>query len=149
MEGRHETNFTKPDMAHLILYDSVCGLCNRLDQLVLRHDHKGEFKFLSLQSPKAVEQLTQHHRDPAALDTLLVVTDSGHPTESLLDCHEAILFICSRLGGRWKLISWARVLPAWLLRLLYNLVARFRYVLFGKLDSCPLPDPSYRDRFLD
>ena len=35
---------------HLVLYDGVCGLCSRLLQFLLKHDHRAVFIFASLQS---------------------------------------------------------------------------------------------------
>ncbi|MFZ1685469.1 MAG: DCC1-like thiol-disulfide oxidoreductase family protein [Candidatus Zixiibacteriota bacterium] len=136
-------------MAHLILYDGVCGLCNRLVRIVLKYDRAGCFNFLSLQSPKSADLLDKYGRNPVNLDTVYVIVDYSLPSENLRERHGAIIFICSKLGGIWGMLSWSRVLPNWLVRPLYDFIARSRYSVFGRLGSCPLPDPSVRDRFLD
>jgi predicted DCC family thiol-disulfide oxidoreductase YuxK len=134
----------------VILYDGVCGLCNRLNRFVLAHDRRGEFRFASLQSPLASETLSRYGRDPRDLDTVYVVLDFRQPGERLLQRSEAILYILRRMGGYWGGIG--AVLAAWprgVADFAYRLVARNRYTLFGKYDACPLPSAEEKARFLD
>jgi predicted DCC family thiol-disulfide oxidoreductase YuxK len=134
----------------VLLYDGVCGLCNRLVQFTLRHDHRDTFRFASLQGRTAARILEQHGQSPADLDTFYVVTDFGQPEEHLLSRSDAALFVLRKLGGGWSaLAALGRVLPKLLLDAAYNLIARNRYRVFGKFDACPLPDPSDRHKFLD
>ena len=65
----------------VILYDGVCGLCNRLNQFVLKRDKQGRFRFAALQSEYAREVLKRHSFDASDLDTLYVLTDPGTPQE--------------------------------------------------------------------
>src|SRR3954466_1711643 len=83
----------------IILYDGVCGLCNRLTRFVIRRDPRGRFRFASLQSPFAAEVLARHGKDPRVLDTLYVVLDHGGPSERLLRKARAGLFILAEIGG--------------------------------------------------
>ena len=135
--------------APIILYDGVCGLCNRLTRFVLARDPAGRFRFASLQSALAGEILTRHGRDPRDLDTLYLVLARGRPDERLLTKSDAALWILRELGGPWRTAAMLRVLPRWVRDLGYDVVARTRYRVFGRYDSCPLPDPSHRTRFLD
>jgi predicted DCC family thiol-disulfide oxidoreductase YuxK len=115
----------------ILLYDGVCGLCNRLVQFILRRDRGAVFQFASLQSPFAAEILARHSVHPADLDTVYVVVNHNQPDESLR----------------------ARCLLSWLPRPLcdwgYRVVAHNRYRIFGRYDVCPLPGEDVRDRFLD
>ena len=135
--------------APLILYDGVCGLCNRLNRFVLARDPSGRFRFAALQSPLAGGILTRHGRDPRDLDTLYLVLGHGRPDERLLWKSDAVLWILRALGGPWRGAGALRVVPRGLRDLGYDLVARTRYGLFGRYDACPLPDPRHRARFLD
>ncbi len=135
--------------APLILYDGVCGLCHRLVRFVLARDPAGRFRFAALQSTLARDILARHGRDPRDLDTLYLVLGHGRPDERLLRRSDAALWILRELGGPWRAAGALRVVPARLRDLGYDLVARTRYRLFGRYDTCPLPDPRHRARFLD
>ena len=137
------------DSNPVILYDGVCGLCNRLVQFVLKRDKQDRFRFASLQSDLANKVLQRHDRDPHDLDTVYVVVDYAQPTERLLARSDAILFLLRELGGIWKLAVMGNILPRTMRDGIYKLVARNRYRVFGKYDSCMLPDPQHRAKFLD
>jgi len=141
---------TQPLSHPILLYDGVCGLCNRTNQFVLRHDPEGLFRFASLQSPLAERILTRHGASARDLDTVYVVVNYNQPDESLRPRSDAVVFILTRLGGIWRpagiLIGW---LPQWFRDWAYNLVARTRYRIFGRYESCQLPSPENRRRFLD
>jgi predicted DCC family thiol-disulfide oxidoreductase YuxK len=133
----------------LILYDGVCGLCNRFVNFVVKHDRRRVFRFASLQSPTAHNILDRHRIRTIPMDTVYVVANFGLPTERVLSKSSATLHILSQLGGAWRLAGVARAVPARLRDLVYDAIARRRYRIFGKYDTCPLPDPSHRDRFID
>ena len=133
----------------MILYDGVCGLCNRFVNFVLKHDRGGVFRFASLQSPMARDLLARHRIKTVPMDTVYVVADLALPTERVLAKSSAALYIFSRLGGVWGLTGVARAVPARVRDLVYDAIARRRYRIFGRYDACPLPDARYRDRFID
>jgi predicted DCC family thiol-disulfide oxidoreductase YuxK len=134
---------------HIILYDGICGLCNRLNRFVIRRDRQGSFRYASLQSHFAAEALSACGKDPRDLDTLYVIARHGTPSESLLMRSEAVLFILRKLGGPWRLARVLEHLPSGLLDLAYGLVARNRYRVFGRYDACLIPNPEDRDRFIE
>jgi predicted DCC family thiol-disulfide oxidoreductase YuxK len=133
----------------LLLYDGVCGLCNRLVRFVLDRDPKGRFRFASLQSPLAAELLARYHYDPADLDTFYAVIDFRTPAERVLKKGKAAVYVGSHLKGLWPLTGVGRVVPRFLLDLGYDFVAHRRYGWFGKLDACPMPKPGDAERFFD
>jgi predicted DCC family thiol-disulfide oxidoreductase YuxK len=133
----------------IVLYDGVCGLCNRLVQFLLKRDKRGRLRFASLQSEFAERVLTRHGINPKDLDTLHVVINYEQPGEQVLNRSDAVLRAGDELGTPWRtLAAIARVLPRVLRDLLYRFVARNRYRVFGKYETCMLPDPNQRHRFL-
>jgi predicted DCC family thiol-disulfide oxidoreductase YuxK len=133
----------------LILYDGVCGLCNRFVQFVLERDTAGSFRFCALQDPISVDILARHHLDPIALNTICLVTGLATPNERIFTHSNAVLRALRSLGGPWSLVAaLLRPIPRPLRDLGYNLIARVRYRIFGRLPTCPLPTPAQRDRFL-
>ena len=137
------------ETTHLILYDGLCGLCNRLNLFVLRRDGAGAFKFASLQSELGQSLLRSFGRDPGRLETVCVVADYGAPSARLLRKSSAALFISERLG-LWRLAAAVlRIFPHRLLDWAYDVVARNRYRIFGRYEICPTPSPEHRSRFID
>jgi predicted DCC family thiol-disulfide oxidoreductase YuxK len=157
-------------MSHpILLYDGVCGLCNRLVRFVLRRDPAGVFRFASLQSAVAGKVLTRHGVAASELDTVYVVVDAQLPGERLLARSDAVIFILTQLGRAelrpagqqraavptqatatiWRvgavLLS---ILPRAIRDWGYGMIARNRYRMFGRYDTCPMPSEETRDRFL-
>jgi predicted DCC family thiol-disulfide oxidoreductase YuxK len=134
----------------IILYDGVCGLCNSLVQFLIKRDKRGALRFASLQSEFAAKVLGRHGIDPADLDTVHVVVNYEQPDERVLNRSDAILRAWSELGGFWKTsAAIAQIVPRALRDLVYRFVAGNRYRVFGKYETCMLPDPNQRSRFLD
>lgn len=133
----------------IILYDGVCGLCNRLNQFVVRHDRGGLFQFASLQSPLAGRILSRHGAS-LTLDTVCVVLNHNQPEESLRLRSDAVVFVLAHLGGIWRLagifLGW---LPRWFRDRAYDIIARNRYGVFGRSEACIMPSAEIRSRFLD
>jgi len=135
---------------YILLYDGVCGLCNRIIQFVLRHDRKEVFRFAALQTQLATRILRRHGENPSALDTVYVVVNYDRPDESLLTRSDAVFFTLKQFPGFWPVLGKAgSVLPRRLRDALYRLVARRRYRIFGRYDSCPVPSPETKARFLE
>ena len=134
----------------IILYDGVCGLCHRFTQFVLKRDRKDQFRLASLQSGFADRVLQRQGANPQQLDTVYVVLNYEQPEEQLLSRSDAVLFVLGQLGGLWRATATVfAIVPRWLRNAAYDLVACKRYRLFGKYDTCLLPDPKYRGKFLD
>lgn len=138
------------DAHPIILYDGVCGLCNRLVQFILRRDRGGVFRFASLQSALAASILSRHGADARDLDTVYVVVNCDEAEELLLARSDAVLFVLGRLDGVWWAIGFMfGILPRAEREFVYRFVARRRYRVFGRSDACILPAPENRERFLD
>jgi predicted DCC family thiol-disulfide oxidoreductase YuxK len=116
----------------IILYDGVCGLCNRLVQFLLKHDKHARLRFASLQSDFAAKVLQRHGIDPKDLDTLHVIENYEQPNEQVLQRSDAIVRAGRELGGFWSAsAAAAKVVPRSLRDLVYRFVARNRYRVFG------------------
>jgi predicted DCC family thiol-disulfide oxidoreductase YuxK len=132
--------------APVLLYDGVCGFCNKTVQLILDHDRRGELRFAALQSDYG-QAVIERHTELRGVDSVVFVEQvSGG--ERVHVRSDAALKVAAYLGGFWKLLLAARVLPRGLRDYFYDLFARNRYKLFGKYDSCMLPPPEVRSRFL-
>ena len=134
----------------IILYDGVCGLCNRLVRFMLRQDKRGRLHFASLQSEFAAKILRRHDLNTTDLDTFHFVENYEQPNERVFQRSDAALRVGRELGGFWAVLAAiAKVLPRALRDLLYRIIARNRYRVFGKYETFMLPAPNQRSRFLD
>jgi len=134
----------------VLLYDGVCGLCNRLVRFTLRHDRKEVFRFAALQSELAERVLGRHGESAGDLNSVYLVLDLGQPSERLLARSEAVIYLLRVLGARWKMLgAMFGVLPRRMGDALYDLIARNRYQVFGKFETCPVLDAEVRGKFLE
>jgi predicted DCC family thiol-disulfide oxidoreductase YuxK len=130
--------------AHILFYDGVCGLCDRLVQFVLRRDWRARFQFAPLQGDTAASTLARFGRNPRDLDTVYVLTGDGR----LLQKGRAILFMLRALGLPWSIVSVFAIVPTVVIDWFYDRVAHNRYRIFGRRDACELPTGDTRSRFL-
>lgn len=126
----------------IIFFDGVCGLCNGFVDFVIRRDYEHYFRFAPLQGETARERLTPE--DTRNLSTFVLLDQDGTHRRS-----KAVVRVLSQMRGVWSVIGFLlAMIPRPLRDLGYRLVARFRYLLFGKKESCRLPTPEERGRFL-
>jgi predicted DCC family thiol-disulfide oxidoreductase YuxK len=62
---------------------------------------------------------------------------------------DAILHVLTTLGGFWRVATLGKIIPRKLRDALYRTVAASRYRLFGKSESCMMPDPTFRHKFIE
>lgn len=138
-----------PRGSDILLYDGVCGLCNRLVQFVLPRDKKQQFLFASLQSEFSRKLLDSYKLDANDLNTFYAIADYGLPSQRIMSKSDAGIFVLSNLGGIWSALANLKYFPKPLRDMIYDVVATNRYQVFGKSDACHLPSESERHRFVD
>ncbi len=127
----------------IILFDAECILCSANAQFVLSNDRKRLFRLASMQGEVGSALYRRFGIDPTNPDSIIVV-DGEH----MLRDSDAVLSIYGGLGWPWKALTVFRLIPRAIRDPLYVLIARNRYRIFGKRESCWLPAPEYRDRLL-
>ncbi|NHT76876.1 MAG: DUF393 domain-containing protein [Oxalobacteraceae bacterium] len=137
-----------PDLATLstgpiILFDAECVLCSANAQFVLERDRKAVFRLASMQSEIGKSLYRMHGMDPADPASLLVVDGDRMRRDS-----DAVLSIYETLGFPWALVRVFRIVPVALRDPVYRFVARHRYRVFGRRDTCWIAPKHYRDRIL-
>jgi len=127
----------------IIFFDGVCNLCNASVQVILKNDRKARYLFASLQSQFADEFFETHGYIPAVKSIIL------YNGKSFYSKSTAVLTIAANLRFPYPLFVAFRIIPTFLRDPVYSFIAQNRYRLFGKKDSCMIPQPKWKDRFLD
>ena len=128
---------------HLVLFDGVCNLCNASVQFIIRHDKKGKFRFASLQSEFGREQMINYKLDDKSVDSVIYIHNNRAFTQS-----SAALHIVKHLNGLWPVLYAFKVIPPIIRNMVYRWIANNRYLWFGKKESCIIPTPELKSRFL-
>jgi predicted DCC family thiol-disulfide oxidoreductase YuxK len=136
----------------LMLYDGLCGFCNWSVRWVIKRDRHDRFRFAPLQSALAEVVFARHGIDPQAMlaaNTVYLVLGYDLPGEQLLCRSDVTVQVLRLLGGGWELVG--RLLgavPRFMRDGVYGLIARIRFRIAGRYDSCPLPSVAERAKFL-
>ena len=128
----------------LILFDGECILCNSTVKFIIRNDKKRIFKFAALQSAVA-KGIISKTSDVSNYPDSVILVESG----KVYYKSEAILKILNLLGGVYKVFVIFKIFPHFISDKFYDVIARNRYQWFGKRDSCMVPTPEIRERFLE
>jgi len=133
----------------VLLYDGVCGLCQRTVRWMLRHDPEGRLLFAPQQWPIAAEVFAHHAIEMEQVNSVVLVSNFGEADERIAVRSDAILGCLNILGGNWAVLGGVvRMVPRGLRDAVYQWIARNRIRFFGAAELCALPGPAERARFL-
>lgn len=127
----------------ILLFDGVCNLCNGAVQFIIKRDKKAKFKFAALQSDAGQALLKEFNLPTDAFESFVLIHQNKAYQQS-----DAALRVAKLLGGFWELFYVFIVFPRIIRDGLYRMVANSRYKLFGRTDSCMIPTPELKARFL-
>ncbi|HIB47827.1 MAG TPA: thiol-disulfide oxidoreductase DCC family protein [Flavobacteriaceae bacterium] len=127
----------------IILFDGVCNLCNSSVTFVIKRDTNDVFRFAALQEAPGQALIKKHGIDPAETDSIILVSGDKAYTKST-----AALKIARQLGGGYPLLYAFMIVPKFIRNWMYDYVAKNRYRWYGKKESCMIPTPELRSKFL-
>lgn len=131
-------------MTHpVIVFDAQCVLCAANAQFVLRHDRRGHFRLASMQGEAGAALYRRFGIDPADPETIILVDG-----ELALRDSDAVIAVWRGLGWPWRAAGALALVPRGLRDPVYRWVARNRYRLFGRRETCWMPTPAQRERIL-
>nr|WP_258596866.1 DCC1-like thiol-disulfide oxidoreductase family protein [Mesorhizobium sp. AR07] len=128
----------------MIVFDGVCVLCSSFVRMVVRLDRQSRFRFATAQSPFGEALFKKHGLRTDSYETNLVLV--GGLAFTQLD---SLVAVMAELGWPWRAAKLLLLLPRPLRNWLYDRIAKNRYALFGRKDSCDIPSAELRERFLD
>lgn len=127
----------------IILFDGVCNFCNRTVNTIIVHDKPAMFQFVPIQSKIANEMVAQYGLNQKALSSVILVEE-----HQVFIKTDAIIRIAANLSGWPRVFSLLKYIPKGIRDAMYDLVAKYRYVIFGKRSVCMVPDETVSRRFL-
>jgi len=127
----------------ILLFDGVCNLCNGVVQFVIKYGSKNTLRFAALQSETG-QQILKHFNLPKEdiFSVILVENEKVYLRSS------AALRMYKNMGGLWSLMYLFIIIPRPIRDAVYNLIAKNRYKWFGEKESCMIPTPELKSRFL-
>jgi len=129
--------------APIYLFDGHCVLCSRAVQYVLRHEKSPDMRFVAILSGEGRELAEANDINPEEPESFLIIHG-----DKVLRSSDAIIALGRYVGGIHKIVVIGKILPRPLRDWLYSLIAKNRYKVFGRTESCYVPTPENRDRFV-
>lgn len=128
---------------NIILFDDICNFCNFWVNFIIKRDVRKIFKFAALQSEtgvKLTEKLSINTKD---IDSVILILNAKYFVKS-----EAALKIAKELTPLWKLFYYLKVIPLPVRDFIYDFIAKNRYAIFGKRDTCRVPTEEEKSGFI-
>lgn len=132
----------------VLLFDGVCNLCNASVRAIVRLDGEGRIRFAPLQSDVGAELLARVGMDGEYFESLVLVEPAEDGWRARTKS-TAVLTLCRYLDGPLPLLWPLVYVPRRLRDGLYDLVADYRYQVFGKKEECPVPSERLREQFVE
>lgn len=128
----------------IVFFDGVCNLCEGSVKFIIKRDKYKKFKFVTFQSETGKKLLNYYNYINKDFDTIVLLKSEKIYTKST-----AALLISKELNRFWNLLYIFIVLPKFIRDPVYLFIARNRYKWFGKKESCWVPNPEHKSRFLE
>ncbi len=123
----------------VVVFDGECVLCNKALMLLIKLDKHSGLRYTSLQG-EYVKNLDM----PIDIDSIVFYEEG-----SLYYKSTAILKIVRSLGGVGILANIFYLIPRFVRDFVYDMIAKYRYNIFGKMDICYIASKDEMALFLD
>lgn len=127
----------------IILFDGVCNLCSSIVRFIIKRDTQKKYLFAALQSESGQQFLKKYGFPESDFNSFVLIKDDKCYQKS-----SAGIILLHNMGGYWKLFYAFKYIPEPVRDFFYDLVAKYRYRVFGKKDACMIPDKDLISRFL-
>jgi predicted DCC family thiol-disulfide oxidoreductase YuxK len=127
---------------NIIVFDGVCNFCNRVVQIIIRHDPSAQIHFTAQQT-EAGEKLLHQYSIKESISSVVFITKGAVYYQS-----DAVIEIAKLLTGWPGVFKYTIIVPRFFRNYIYQLIAANRYRLFGKQDQCMVPKEEDKKRFI-
>ena len=129
--------------SYIILFDGICNFCNYWVDFIIKRDKDKTLKFATLQSDAGKKIANQFSIVNKNIDSIIFIKGGNYFARS-----DAVLEIAKELKSVWKILYLLKVIPRHLRNFIYDLIAKYRYAIFGKRNSCRVPSSEEISRFI-
>jgi len=129
---------------HIVIFDGICRFCSGAVRFIIKRDPRGRFAFTPMQGDIAQKLMETHSDAGLGSDTFILIKNGVCYVRT-----DAALEIAKDLSGLWFLFRVFKLVPRAVRDYIYRAFSRNRYSLFGKRESCMIPTPDIRSRFLE
>ena len=129
--------------SYIILFDGICNFCNYWVDFIIKRDKDKTLKFATLQSDAGEKIANQFSMENKNIDSIIFIKGRNYFLRS-----DAVLEIAKELKSFWKILYLLKVIPRHLRNFIYDLIAKYRYAIFGKRNSCRVPTSEEISRFI-
>lgn len=132
------------DLSHpILLFDGVCNFCNDTVNFIIKRDPEAKFRFAALQSDVGQDLLKKHNLPTDDFESVILI----HQNKVYLQS-DVTVKILENLGGWWSVLAIYKFVPRFIRDTVYDFIAKNRYNWFGKKETCMIPTPDIKERFL-
>lgn len=133
-----------PQNKKIILFEGICNLCNTAVNFVIAHDKKDVFRFVAIESDLGQKIINHIGIDTTKTDSIILYI----PQKAYYYKSQAALEIATDLSGFLPLLGVFQIVPSFISNNVYDYVAKNRYRWYGKKESCMIPTPELKSKFL-
>ncbi|MFC7357156.1 thiol-disulfide oxidoreductase DCC family protein [Jejudonia soesokkakensis] len=127
----------------IVLFDGVCNLCNTSVTFLIKRDKNDVFRFAALQEEPGVSLLQKYHIDPKETDSIILIDNGKAYVKS-----SAALRAAKYMSGFYPILYGFMIVPKFIRNAVYDYIAKNRYKWYGKKESCMIPTPELKQKFL-
>ena len=125
----------------IVVFDGVCVLCNRFFNWLIKNDKDEKFMYTNFQSDFS----KKNNLKLKDINSVAVIKTNG---EKIYKVH-AVYYILKEIDRYFIVQILLKLLPLFLTNICYDLIANFRYRIFGKYETCIIPNENVRKNFIN
>jgi predicted DCC family thiol-disulfide oxidoreductase YuxK len=127
---------------NIIVFDGICNFCNRIVQIIIRHDPSAQIHFAAQQSEGGEKLLSDYKISTSANSVIFIKYGL------VFEQSDAVIEIAKLLKGWPSIFKYSIIVPRFLRNGIYKLIAANRYTIFGKQAKCMVPKEEEKGRFV-
>ena len=125
----------------IVVFDGVCVLCNRFFNWLIKNDKDEKFMYTNFQSDFS----KKNNLKLKDINSVAVIKTNGEKIYKV----EAVYYILKKIDRYFIVQILLKLLPLFLTNICYDIIANFRYRIFGKYETCIIPNENVRKNFIN
>ncbi len=127
---------------NIILFDGICNLCSSTVSFLIKHDKYNNLHFVAQQTATGKNLMKKFNIHDATPSVIFI------QGKEVFYQSNAIIEIAKLITGWPRILRFSSIIPKSIRDAIYQLIAKNRYKLFGKKESCYTPTKANNYKFL-